>query len=52
MARTSCVLEWYRLPKKEARGIVLIIIMSNMPTKITAGKIMDLSFKTYGDVRA
>ncbi|XP_039304877.1 odorant receptor 33a-like isoform X2 [Solenopsis invicta] len=50
VARTSCVLEWYRLPKKEARGIVLIIIMSNMPMKITAGRIMDLSFKTYGDV--
>ncbi|KAL0117089.1 hypothetical protein PUN28_010139 [Cardiocondyla obscurior] len=50
VARTSCVLEWYRLPNKEARGIVMIIIMSNMPTKITAGKIMDLSFKTYGDI--
>ncbi|XP_011880212.1 PREDICTED: odorant receptor 13a-like [Vollenhovia emeryi] len=50
VARTSCVLEWYRLPNKEARGIVLVIIMSNIPTKITAGKIMDLSFKTYGDI--
>ncbi|XP_071558058.1 odorant receptor 4-like [Temnothorax nylanderi] len=50
VARTSCVLEWYRLPNKEARGIILIVIMSNMPVKITAGKIMDLSFKTYGDV--
>ncbi|KAL0117088.1 hypothetical protein PUN28_010138 [Cardiocondyla obscurior] len=52
VARTSCTLEWYRLPDKEARGIVLVVIMSNMPIKITAGKIMDLSFKTYGDVRA
>ncbi|KAL0117096.1 hypothetical protein PUN28_010140 [Cardiocondyla obscurior] len=52
VASTSCELEWYRLPDKKARGIVLVIIMSNMPTKITAGKIMDLSFKTYGDVRA
>ncbi|XP_024887540.1 uncharacterized protein LOC112464644 [Temnothorax curvispinosus] len=50
VARTSCVLEWYRLPTKEARGIVLVVIMSNLPMKITAGKIMDLSFKTYGDV--
>ncbi|KAL0117091.1 hypothetical protein PUN28_010140 [Cardiocondyla obscurior] len=50
VASTSCELEWYRLPDKKARGIVLVIIMSNMPTKITAGKIMDLSFKTYGDV--
>ncbi|XP_012230128.1 odorant receptor 4-like isoform X2 [Linepithema humile] len=50
VAITSCELEWYRLPDKKARGIVLVIIMSNLPTKITAGKIMDLSFKTYGDV--
>ncbi|XP_071558399.1 odorant receptor 4-like [Temnothorax nylanderi] len=50
VARTSCMLEWYRLPTKEARGIVLVVIMSNLPMKITAGKIMDLSFKTYGDV--
>ncbi|KYN18903.1 hypothetical protein ALC57_08746 [Trachymyrmex cornetzi] len=49
VASTSCELEWYRLPDKKARGIVLVIIMSNMPTKVTAGKIMDLSFKTYGD---
>ncbi|XP_018364317.1 PREDICTED: odorant receptor 13a-like [Trachymyrmex cornetzi] len=50
VARKSCVLEWYRLPNKDARGLVLVIIMSNLPSKITAGKIVDLSFKTYGDV--
>ncbi|XP_018046411.1 PREDICTED: odorant receptor 13a-like [Atta colombica] len=50
VARKSCVLEWYRLPNKDARGIVLVIIISNLPAKITAGKIVDLSFKTYGDV--
>ncbi|CAL1689178.1 unnamed protein product [Lasius platythorax] len=50
VASTSCELEWYRLPDKKARGMVLVMIMSNLPTKVTAGKIMDLSFKTYGDV--
>ncbi|KAL6259120.1 hypothetical protein P5V15_009042 [Pogonomyrmex californicus] len=50
VASASCELEWYRLPDKKARGIVLVIIMSNLPTKVTAGKIMELSFKTYGDV--
>ncbi|XP_020279263.1 odorant receptor 13a-like [Pseudomyrmex gracilis] len=50
VATTSCELDWYRLPDKKARGIVLVMIMSNLPTKITAGKIMDLSFKTYGDI--
>ncbi|XP_012230130.2 odorant receptor 4-like isoform X1 [Linepithema humile] len=50
VATTSGELEWYRLPDKKAREIVLVMIMSNLPTKITAGKMMDLSFKTYGDV--
>ncbi|KAF3054530.1 Odorant receptor 141 [Nylanderia fulva] len=50
VAIKSCDLEWYRLPNKKARGIVLVMIISNLPTKITAGKLMDLSFKTYGDV--
>ncbi|XP_019699390.1 odorant receptor 13a-like isoform X1 [Harpegnathos saltator] len=50
VASTSCDLEWYRLPDKKARGIVLVMIISNLPTKITAGKVMDLSFKTFGDV--
>ncbi|KAL6426577.1 hypothetical protein ACFW04_009174 [Cataglyphis niger] len=50
VASTSCELEWYRLPDRKARGIVLVMIMSNLPTKVTAGKIMELSFKTYGDV--
>ncbi|CAL1689179.1 unnamed protein product [Lasius platythorax] len=50
VASASCELEWYRLPNKKARGIVLVMIISNLPIKITAGKMMDLSFKTYGDV--
>ncbi|XP_011684693.1 PREDICTED: uncharacterized protein LOC105448031 [Wasmannia auropunctata] len=50
VARTSCVLEWYRLPDKKARAIVLVIIMSNLPIKITAGNIVELSLKTYGDI--
>ncbi|XP_014487923.1 PREDICTED: odorant receptor 13a-like, partial [Dinoponera quadriceps] len=50
VAITSCELEWYRLPDRKARGIVLVMIMSNSPTKITAGKVVDLSFKTFGDV--
>ncbi|XP_032689609.1 odorant receptor 13a-like [Odontomachus brunneus] len=50
VAITSCELEWYRLPDKKARGIVLVMIMSNMPMQITAGKIFVLSFKTFGDI--
>ncbi|XP_011684697.1 PREDICTED: odorant receptor 4-like [Wasmannia auropunctata] len=50
VAKTSCVLEWYRLLDKNARAIVLVIIISNLPAKITAGKIVDLSLRTYGDI--
>ncbi|XP_011684379.1 PREDICTED: odorant receptor 4-like [Wasmannia auropunctata] len=50
VAKTSCVLEWYRLLDKKARAIVLVVIISNLPTKVTAGKIVDLSLKTYGDI--
>ncbi|XP_011684381.1 PREDICTED: odorant receptor 4-like [Wasmannia auropunctata] len=50
VARMSCVLEWYRLLDKKARAIVLVVIISNLPTKVTAGKIVDLSLKTYGDI--
>ncbi|XP_011684699.1 PREDICTED: odorant receptor 4-like [Wasmannia auropunctata] len=49
VATTSCELEWYRLPNRKARSVVLLIIMSNAPTKIS-GKFADLSLKTFGDV--
>ncbi|XP_011058397.1 PREDICTED: odorant receptor 22c-like [Acromyrmex echinatior] len=48
VAIASCELEWYRLPDKKARSVVLLIIMSNAPTKIS-GKFIDLSLKTFGD---
>ncbi|CAL1689186.1 unnamed protein product [Lasius platythorax] len=50
VATTSCELEWYRLPDRKARSVVLLMIMSNTPTKISAGKLIDLSLKTFGHV--
>nr|XP_012230124.1 PREDICTED: uncharacterized protein LOC105676653 [Linepithema humile] len=50
VAVASCELEWYRLPDKKARSIVLLMIMSNTSTKISAGKFVDLSLKTFGDI--
>lgn len=44
------MLEWYRLPTKRTRDMVLIIIVSHIPLKITAGKFIVLSLKTFGDV--
>ncbi|XP_020279260.1 odorant receptor 4-like [Pseudomyrmex gracilis] len=50
VATTSCELEWYRLPDKKARSVVMLMVMSNTPTKISASKFVDLSLKTFGDV--
>lgn len=47
----SITLNWYRFPMKKARSLILIIIMSNYPIKLTAGKIVDISFATFTDVR-
>lgn len=44
------MLEWFRLPTKKTRDMVLIIIISHIPLKITAGKFIILSLKTFGDV--
>nr|XP_012230125.1 PREDICTED: uncharacterized protein LOC105676654 [Linepithema humile] len=50
VAWTINTLEWYRLPTKMTRDIVLMVFISHIPLKITAGKFITLSFKTFGDV--
>ncbi|XP_072746738.1 odorant receptor 4-like [Anoplolepis gracilipes] len=47
---TSCTLDWYRIPHKTARGLVLVIAVSSVPVKITAGKFMDLSLNSFGAI--
>lgn len=47
---TFCTLDWYRISYKTARG--LVIAMSSIPIKITAGKCMDLSLNSFGAVSA
>lgn len=41
---------WYYLPHKTALGMVLIISRSRFIIKITAGKLINLSLMTFGDV--
>jgi len=41
---------WYHLPHKTALGLVLIISRSSVVIKITAGKLIQLSLMTFGDV--
>ncbi|KAF3054513.1 Odorant receptor 236 [Nylanderia fulva] len=47
---TCCTIDWYCLPSKQARYLILVIAMANYPTKLTAGKVMDLSFSSFGAV--
>ncbi|XP_043253247.1 odorant receptor 4-like [Colletes gigas] len=47
----SCfMIDWYRLPNKTIRGLILIIAMSNNPAKISAGMIADLNLSTFGKI--
>lgn len=41
---------WYRLPCKRARILILIIAISNIPTKISAGKMIEMSLPTFSNV--
>ncbi|XP_011880182.1 PREDICTED: odorant receptor 82a-like [Vollenhovia emeryi] len=41
---------WYHLPHKTARGMILIISRSSSVIKLTAGKLVHLSIATFGDV--
>ncbi|XP_018406390.1 PREDICTED: uncharacterized protein LOC108782583 [Cyphomyrmex costatus] len=43
----SYKIEWYRLPGKAALDLTLIISISQHPIKITAGKIINLSFALF-----
>ncbi|XP_070159030.1 odorant receptor 4-like isoform X2 [Polyergus mexicanus] len=47
---TLCTLEWYCLPIEKAKALILIMAISDTSVKLKAGKFVDLSLKTYGDV--
>ena len=42
---------WYRLPKKDILNLIMIITRSSVEYKMTAGKIIDMSVITFGNVR-
>ncbi|XP_018310065.1 odorant receptor 4-like [Mycetomoellerius zeteki] len=41
---------WHRLPHKRARTLILIIAVSNVPAKISAGKMIEMSLPTFSNV--
>ncbi|CAK9804350.1 Odorant receptor 13a [Anthophora quadrimaculata] len=47
---SSCTVNWYRLPMRHARSLIMIIAMSNYPIRITAGKMCEMSLATFTDV--
>ncbi|XP_011257877.2 odorant receptor 4 [Camponotus floridanus] len=50
IALTVCTLEWYRLPNEKAKALILIMGISDTSLNLKAGKFIDLSFKTFGNV--
>ncbi|XP_039304866.1 odorant receptor 13a isoform X2 [Solenopsis invicta] len=48
---TRCfMIRWYQLPAKSMRSLILVIAMSSHPIKISAGRMIDLSLATFGNV--
>ncbi|XP_043488151.1 odorant receptor 9a-like [Polistes fuscatus] len=47
---TSYMIKWYRLPKKKALDLTLLIAVSNAPLKLTAGKLFELSLVCFCSV--
>ncbi|EZA52115.1 ObirOr5-L35 [Ooceraea biroi] len=44
------MIDWYQLPAKSVRSLVLMIAMSSQPIKISAGRMIDISLATFGNV--
>lgn len=45
------MIDWYQLPAKAVRSLVMVIAMSSHPIKISVGSMIDLSLATFGSVR-
>ncbi|XP_071641238.1 uncharacterized protein [Temnothorax longispinosus] len=45
------MINWYQLSPRSVRNLILIIAMSSHPIKLSAGRMVDLSLTTFGNVR-
>ncbi|XP_036147247.1 odorant receptor 33a isoform X3 [Monomorium pharaonis] len=45
----ASTMNWYRLPHKRTRSLILIMAISNIPAKISAGKLIDMSLLTFSN---
>ncbi|XP_072746960.1 odorant receptor 4-like isoform X2 [Anoplolepis gracilipes] len=46
----TSTMNWYYLPVIKARALILIMTVSNIPAKITAGRMMEMSLPTFGNI--
>ncbi|XP_076640672.1 uncharacterized protein LOC143352229 [Halictus rubicundus] len=50
VGQMTYMIDWYRLPENTKLSVVLIMAMSNSPTKLTAGSLVKLSLVSFSDV--
>ncbi|XP_047365571.1 odorant receptor 22c-like [Vespa velutina] len=50
VAEATYMIDWYRLRGKKSLALLLIIAMSSSSIKLTAGKFVELSISSFGDV--
>lgn len=50
IGETSYFINWYAVPAKNVSGLVMVMIRSNRPSTLTAGKIFDISLQGFCDV--
>nr|UEN71190.1 olfactory receptor 7 [Gregopimpla kuwanae] len=48
VGKSTYFIDWQKFPGKSGLAVVLIIAMANVPRKITAGQMMELSMDTFG----
>ncbi|XP_072746963.1 odorant receptor 82a-like isoform X2 [Anoplolepis gracilipes] len=46
----TSMMNWHNLPVIRARTLILIIAVSNIPAKISAGRIIEMSLPTFGNI--
>ncbi|KAL2731019.1 OR4 protein [Vespula squamosa] len=49
MAESTYMINWYQLKGKKALSLILIISMSLSSSRLTAGKFIELSLRSFGD---
>ena len=47
---SAYMIDWYRLPRRKALGLILIFAVANNSTKLTAGKLVELSLSSFCSV--